>query len=342
MPGRLLALIYVIALVTVAATVAPAQAQPSDADPRGSFDSSHFTKPPPPSAKQLWDWYAEASQLHDQGKVDEAWKVYSRIWQHKKTYDVAASMGEVCAKRGDYASAARYYRFALETVVPTQSPDFAEAVKEELEKALAEVTEVEINVISGDTAATELHVIDETSQRELDLPLFLAPGSYNLKAQAPGFAPRFKSISATPGKVVQWDIDLSPLTVPASTDARSIRTHHPWIVFGVGGLLTAGLGTTSYLFARAGQQEYTAGIDLGQNLPSNACSRGGPTCDRLEKHRATAERYQTYAWISAGGAGVAAIATIVTYVLWEDTEALDISVEHTGLDGWKVGWTHAF
>lgn len=343
MLGRLLSLVCVLPLVALAVSVAPRQAQAEPhADERGSFDQSHSTKPPPPSAKQLWDWYGEASRLLDQGKVDEAWKVYKRIWEHKKTYDVAASMGEVCAKRGEYASAARYFRFALETVVPTQSPDFAQAVKEELENALAQVTEVEINVISNGKAPTELHVLDENTQRELELPLFLQTGSYNLKAQAPGFAPRFKTIIATPGKVVQWDIELLPLTIPDATDPRSVKTRHPWLVFGVGGLLTAGLATTSYLFAHAAQTEYDAGFELGENLTADACVRGGEVCDKIEKHRKAAYRYQKLTWFSAGGAGLAAVATILTYVLWEDSEALDVTVERAGPDGWQVGWTHAF
>ncbi len=274
MLGSLHSLIYVIPLLALATSVTPAQAQQTNADARGSFDQSHSTKPPPPSAKQLWDWYGEASKLHDQGKVDEAWRVYKRIWEHKKTYDVAASMGEVSAKRGEYAVAARFYRFALETVVPTQSPDFVEAVKEELQKALTQVTEVEINVVTSDKAATELHVIDEKSQLELELPLFLEPGTYNLKAQAPGFAPRFKSITATPGQVVQWDVELEPITLANATDDRTVKTRHPWLVFGIGGLITAGLGTTSYFLARESRKEYNAGVDLGEGLsPTGVCRR---------------------------------------------------------------------
>jgi tetratricopeptide (TPR) repeat protein len=327
--------------MAAAVSVTPAQAQ-SNSDTRGSFDQSHSTKPPPPSAKQLWDWYGEASKLHDQGKVEEAWKVYKRIWEHKQTYDVAASMGEVCAKRGEFALAARYYRFALETVVPTQSPDFVEAVKEELHKALAEVTEVEINVTTAGEQASELHVIDEKTQRELELPLFLEPGNYNLKAQAPGFAPRFKAIAAVPGQVVQWDIDLVRLTPAEAEAARTTKTRHPWLVFGIGGLVTAGLGTTSYLLAREARKEYNAGIELGKGLSPRACLTASQECTQLEAHSDASDRYQKLSWLSAGGAGVAAIATIVTYVLWEDTDPIEVTVERTGTDGWKVGWTHAF
>lgn len=342
MSGRLHSLIYVISLLAIATSVTEARAQTKGSAARGSFDQSHNNTPPPPSAKQLWDWYGEASKLHDQGKVDEAWKVYKRIWEHKKTYDVAASMGEVSAKRGEYAQAARYYRFALETVVPTQSPDFVEAVKEELQKALAQVTEVELNVATTDAAATELHVIDEKSQRELELPLFLEPGHYRLKAQAPGFAPRFKTIAATAGRVVQWQVDLVPLRTTAATHDRTVKTRHPGLVFGIGGLVTVGLGATSYLLAREARSEYNAGIDLGADLSENECIDGDRRCSQIQKHGDAADRYQKLSWLSAGGAGLAAIATIVTYVLWEDTEPLEVSFESPGGDGLKVGWTHAF
>jgi hypothetical protein len=336
--GRLPSLIYAISLA-VATFVTPARSQPSNA---ASFQQPQASQAPP-NAKQLWEWYEEASQLHDRGKVDEAWKVYQRIWEHKKTYDVAASMGEVCAKRGEYARAARYYWFALETVVPTQSPDFVEAVKEELHKALARVTEVEINVTTTDDKhARKLHVIDQKTQRELELPLFLDPGSYNLKAQAPGFAPRFKAITAVPGQVVQWNIDLAPLTAADTADERLGKTRHPWLVFGIGGLLTAGLGTTSYLLARESRQQYNAGVALGEGLAKSECANGGPKCQQLEAHLDAAVRYETWSILGAGGAGLVAIGTIITYMLWEDTAPVEIGLERVGPEGWKVGLTHAF
>lgn len=296
------------------------------------------TTPPP---HELWDWYGEASRLHDQGKINEAWTLYKKIWKHKQTYDVAASMGEICARRAQFALAARYYRFAIETVVPTQSPEFVKALNEEYAKARREITEVELQTTPKSVEG--LRIVDEERDVELEQPLFLEVGNHRLRAEAPGYATVTKFVSARPGAVVRWDIELAPLSTVVPDDPRTARTRHPALVFGVGGALTLGLGAGAFLMGKQAKEQYDDGDAAGALLPSDACvTSTSPRCAELDDAYARAERSERIALGLAGGAALTAIGTVLVYWLWEDEEEVSVSLKQTQGGGWEVGLNHAF
>jgi hypothetical protein len=295
-----------------------------------------------PTAQQLWDWYGEASRLHDQGKVNEAWNLYKKIWKYKQTYDVAASMGEICARRAQFALAARYYRFAIETVVPTQSPDFVKAVNEEYSKARREITEVEVNTTPQHVKG--LRIVDEANDVELEQPLFLEVGNHRLRAEAPGYATVTKFVSAQAGAVIEWEVEMTPLSAVVPDDPRTTKTRHPAIVFGVGGALTLGLGAGAYLMERQAKAQYEDGEKAGSLLDRDSCSGGSetPQCKDVSNAYDRAQQSERTAIALAGGAGLAALATVIVYLVWQDEAEVSVSLEQTPGNGWKVGYGHAF
>jgi hypothetical protein len=294
-----------------------------------------------PTAEQLWDWYGEASRLHDQGKVNEAWNLYKKIWKYKQTYDVAASMGEICARRAQFALAARYYRFAIETVVPTQSPDFVKAVNEEYSKARREITEVEVKTTPQHVKG--LRIFDEGNDVELEQPLFLEVGNHRLRAEAEGYATVTKFISAQPGAVIEWEVEMTPLSAVVPDDPRTSKTRHPGIVFGVGGALTLGLGAGAYLMERQAKEQYDDGERAGAAIDRDGCTDSeAAQCKDLADAYDRAQRSERTAIALAGGAGLAALATVIVYLVWEDEEAVSVSLEQTPGNGWKVGYGLAF
>lgn len=295
-----------------------------------------------PSAQELWAWYGEASRLHDQGKVNEAWRLYKKIWKYKQTYDVAASMGEICARRAQFALAARYYRFAIETVVPTQSPDFVKAVNEEYSKARREITEVELS--TSPKQVEGLRILDEENDVVLEQPLFLEVGNHRLRAEAPGYATVTKFVAAQPGAVVQWDIELTPLSEVVADDPRTAKTRHPALVFGVGGAVTLGLGAGAYWMNHKANQQYDEAEQLGAALPSTGCFAGADSarCDELQAASDRAYRSEKISIGLAAGAGLAAVTTVLVYWLWESDQEVSVSLAPLPNDGWKLGFTHAF
>lgn len=294
-----------------------------------------------PSTQELWDWYGEASRLHDQGKINEAWKLYKKIWRHKQTYDVAASMGEICARRAQFALAARYYRFAIETVVPTQSPDFVKALNEEYAKARREVTEVEVDTTPDDVEG--LRIFNEANNVELELPLFLEVGNHRLRAEARGYASVTKFIAAQPGAVVEWKIEMAPLSDVVPDDPRTAKTRHPALVFGVGGALTVGLGVGAYVMGEQAKDQYADGQRAGALLEPNECVMTNTArCRELDDAYDRAARSDRIAIGLAAGAGLTAIGTLLVYWLWEDDAEMSVSLNQTQDRGWKVGLSHVF
>src|SRR5690606_38230876 len=104
-------------------------------------------------------------------------------------------MGEICARRAQFALAARYYRHAIETVAPTQTPEFIKAVNDEYSKVRREVTEL---ALTTTPKVASLRVFDDTNDVELELPLFLEVGQHRLRAEAPGYGAVTKTFTAEP------------------------------------------------------------------------------------------------------------------------------------------------
>lgn len=286
--------------------------------------------------KQLWDWYGKASAFHDAGKLSEAWTLYQRIWNYRKTYDVATSLGGICLERAQYALAAHYYKIALQEMVPTQSPRFVEGVKQAYEKARAQVTEIETSVaVNGRESSIPVTIFEQGADVYLEQPVFLEPGDHVLEARAKGWKPVTLRIQARPGSKVHWAIDFdtpqeesdeAPAPALERPSQRYERVRHPWIVFPVGGVVTAGLALGAVSNIVQGRNAYDSVLAL--DLSAGECRGGNSTarCQRAEALRERTGDADTRAWLFGGGAAVAAIATGVVYWLWETESPVSASI----------------
>lgn len=284
--------------------------------------------------KQLWDWYGKASALHDAGKLSEAWTLYQRIWNYRKTYDVATSLGGICLERAQYALAAHYYKIALQEMVPTQSPRFVDGVKQAYEKARAQVTEVETSVfVNGRESSIPVTILEQGADVYLEQPVFLEPGEHLLEARAKGWKPVTLQVQARPGSKINWAIEFDTPQAepeeappPERSTQRYERVRHPWIVFPVGGVVTAGLALGAVSNIVQGRDMYDSVLEL--QLSPGECSSGNSTarCARADNLRQRTRDADTRAWLFGGGAAVAAIATGIVYWLWETEIPVSASI----------------
>lgn len=296
-------------------------------------------------ARQLWEWYGQASDLHDAGKLDEAWEIYQKIWQHRQTYDVATSMAGICMHRQQFARAAHYYHVALREMVPTQTPEFVASVTREFESARSKTTEVTIEVQPPDVQGLVIEDLDR--QEHVELPLYLVPGTTQLRATADGYPPRTFTIDARPGLQVTWNINFNqpegasgarPIddSKPAS---RTTSTRHPWVVFPVGGLVTAGLAAGAAINFDLGQQRYNEVRDI--HVPPNACNanRQRAECESIRRLKREGDRADALGLGLSIGAGAMAIATVVTYWLWETEVPVEVQA---GKSSAMLRWGYDF
>jgi hypothetical protein len=295
-------------------------------------------------SKQLWDWYGQASALHDAGNLGEAWALYQRIWKYRKTYDVATSLGGICFQREQYALAAHYYRIALDKMVPTQSPEFVNGVRQAYEKARAKVAELHVDVRPlADGRVPAVSLFDVDANVELEEPVFLEEGERTLEARTPGQAAVELRVAAKPGATVQWTVEFATgddRTVVVSPERTSLR-RHPWIVFPMGGLLTAGLTYGAVYNANLGVESYDDVRRLSLTPGECFTSVQSERCGRAQELREQSREADARALWFGGGAVLAAAATVTVYWLWE-TET-PVSVGYRPNEGYgEMRFTYEF
>lgn len=299
-------------------------------------------------SRQLWDWYGQASDLHDAGKLSEAWALYQRVWRYRKTYDVATSLGGVCFQREEYALAAHYYRIALDEMVPTASPSLVAEVEAAFEKSQARATALRVAIKASEgKVASPVTITDVQANVVVEAPYYLEPGDRELEARTPGRPAVTRRLRAKPGQTVEWEIDFGaneparPRETPQLSTVRTTTVRHPWIVFPIGGLLTGALGYGTWVNAARGADAYDSTRNL--SLSPGACSGAAPAaaCDRAADLRQQARDAETRAWLFGGGAALTAVATGIVYWLWETEVPVEVGFDPAGSRS-EMRWSYEF
>ncbi len=100
-------------------------------------------------------------------------------------------------------------------------------------------------------------------QSPLADPLFLAPGSYEIRAEAPAHAPAAQRIVARAGETASVDLKLMPSTHPEGKPAW------PAVLLGIGAAAGVGLGIGLMITSFSKYDDATAaGEDCVDNAPS--------------------------------------------------------------------------
>lgn len=320
-------------------SAAPMTPNVNDDAPTGAIPGSEA--PPNASARemQLYQLYAEASKLHDAGQFDQAYERYQRIWAEKQSYDVAASMGDIDLRREHYAIAATHFRFALDHMPVTQNKLYLATLQSGFDKARPHVAEVRV---TPHPAVTDLQISDGVTGERYQQPFYVSPGNHTLKILATGYQVVLQEVAATKAATIDLDVYLSQVgseSVGAKV-ARTAKHRHPEIVFPVGGLVTLGLGAAAtWSFIDAGtKHDALQGLAIG---PSECRDSGSARCRRADDLADTTENREILGWGLAGGAVVAAGATVLVWWLWETDVPVDVAYERDNGE-LSVRWSHAF
>jgi hypothetical protein len=111
----------------------------------------------------------------------QARELLLKVWNGKKTYDVAASLGQVEFKLDHYAAAARYMAFALVNVAPSEKPEFIDRLKKGLREVRLRVGSIRVTVSEPDA---EVSTDDDAfGISPLAQEVFLEPGRHVLIAR---------------------------------------------------------------------------------------------------------------------------------------------------------------
>jgi hypothetical protein len=148
--------------------------------------------------------------LHDRGMLSEAEDVYLVAWKLKKSYDVAANLGNVEADLKHPGRAAAFLAFALREFPVGGKP----SLRESLAKLLAEVRQqvgalrVQLNVPGAEV------LVDGVSLGSFPLPddVFVEPGPHRILAKAAGYRDAQATAKVAKGQAQEVRLELKPKT----------------------------------------------------------------------------------------------------------------------------------
>lgn len=292
------------------------------------------------SAETTRDTYRKAATLIKENRLEEAEKALREVWSESKSYDVAASLGELERRLEKYAEAARYLSFAIANLPPYESEKKLVALKGWFDDCRGRVASYVVTAnVEGATVSVDGVEIARTP---LDGPLYVEPGQHEIAVSKAGFKPASKSVAASAGSAEEIPLELAPevsaVQRPPNTEVLAPRVvvqpvasaphdsvvskPNPWILVAGGAVTVGGLVTGLVFNAKANGAFSDAEqvTDLQGNYYCTGLSSTGAYCQDLRDNVKTGDRYRNYSTVGFAVAGVAAIGT-VTYWLWPRKKA---------------------
>ncbi|WP_441292067.1 PEGA domain-containing protein [Sorangium sp. KYC3313] len=272
-------------------------------------------------------------RLYDQSRWAEAHVVFLEAWALKKSYAVAANLGDVELMLGDPRSAAVHLAYALREFPADEAPALRKLLTERLEEAQRRVA---ILRVRGAPPGAEL-LVDGKPLPEEEEPeeIYLEPGTHRVTARRDGYAEAEKVVTVAAGtrQVVTLVLVERPTTNAAGTaklpetavvwPARSAEEYagRPRRAVLIGGAATmgaavvAGVGFTGLSNSKAADADALA-AELARDGGRSACwSRITPRCAALNDLNTESDTFHDLAVAGFVGAGVVGAATLV-YWLW--------------------------
>ena len=265
--------------------------------------------------------YRQAEAAFTAGKIEEAHQLLLEAWSIRRTYDVAAALGQAELELKLYRDAAEHLDFAVRNFAPLESEVALDGIKSDLRSAKSQVAELRLAV--SEPGATVLVNGKPVGQSPLAASLFLEPGTHDFGAELAPDRNLARRMALARGGTYDLELVLppsSPAAKQAPSDSASTNYTPPIITAVVGGL-ALGAGVTLLVIASSKDQERE---DLLAGLPGpNPCGAGSSAisqCEEVSVLATSASHLRTGAFVSFGaalGAGVA------TYFLWPKAQASD-------------------
>ena len=300
--------------------------------------SSESTASGPGAEEDAEHLFQQARALHDQKKWQEAEALYRQAWDRQRSFKIAANLAVVELKLEKPRDAAEHLQFALRNL-PTDDPKIAEArarLEQMLDEASRQVGTVSVQVTEPNaTISVDGDVVGTTP---LESPLFVSMGAHVLKVEKAGLQSVTHPLAVVAGESYVVPIQLDPIPAPRpppapTQDRSSIEESAPRkssslrtvVLIGEAALtLTATGFGIAYAVGASDQNDHArqSADALNRAYPGDISICGTaskvhpPECGGLatsREHANELSRWETVAFVTAGGL---AAATIATYLLW--------------------------
>lgn len=278
------------------------------------------------------DLLTRGTEALSANRNEEARSLLSEAYRLRRSYDVAAALGQAELELGKHRDAAEHLEFSIREFPPGESRKLLKQLQDALVTAKAHVATLRISVNQPSCEVTVDGALIGTSP--LPGEVFLEPGQHTIGARVGVGSAVDRSVSVVAGKEYSVELTLNPRAANLASDAnaegnvdlqglppheRSSEVSPKTIVLVGAGAVTAvllGLGIAERLRASDADEE----ARVVRDRLSGNCDPGAPSAlcreliDTLDR-RNQANRLAIYSFI---GAGVTGAATAAIWTLWKE------------------------
>jgi hypothetical protein len=232
--------------------------------------------------------FEQGNTLYDAQRWPEARDAFLAAWKLKRSYDVAANLGDVELLLGEARSAAEHLAYALREFPAGGKPALRATLTKRFDEARRLVGALRIQVSKP---GAEVFVDGRSiGYAPIDDEVFVEPGTHQLTAQREGYTDATVSIEAKAGGASEVTLTLEPAAAPAVTaklpEATVVQPAHsaeeyaggPRRAMLIGGAATAGAAAvagvvfTVLAVAKGDEAESQRDALVRENGPG-ACTR---------------------------------------------------------------------
>jgi len=273
----------------------------------------------------------------NEGKYDDALRIYSEAWRLKQSPDIAANLAQTESELGKHRDAAEHFSFALAHLLPSTTDEQKKALADGLEQEKKEVGTLRVTLEPADSVLT----LDDAP---VALPpsgeLFVTPGEHHCSVTHEGYQTTTEAVQLSKGSSQVLWIKLAPVgggakgeaSAPAAPSGASSdqppefdhASHRPLVPVIVGaGVVAVGAAVgVGFMLSANSSQDDANRIKAGLT-GSNPCGTGtpyGPECNALHDKNSSIDSARRVEVVGFSVAGAAAIGTAL-YLLWPHTDA---------------------
>ena len=310
-----------------------------------------------PAAPGADEQFAAGQAAFDQGDYATARLAYLEVWNRRRTYDVAANLGQAELEMGLFRDAAEHFSFAIANAPPSVPAETRDAMRALLEQARKEVAVLGIQGLPDGAAV----LVDgrAVATAPIDRDLYIEPGKHVVEVDLGGSAPEKRELTGIKGERHSLVFSAPPATQVAGTGSEPLSPEPAdpaagdssgpsWVPVAVGGTITAlGLvGGVGFTLAASSKRD-----DRDEQLAalggSSACGSGtvyAAECSKIDQLDSDANQYRNLGVAGFVTAGVAGVATAV-YLLWprqSSSEQAVLVAPAVGRNGGSVNLSGAF
>jgi len=281
---------------------------------------------PTTESQHVRDLMRRGFAAFDANNYESARALLLEAWTIRKSYDVAAALGQCEIELRQYRDAAEHLDYALHNFAPKEKPALEAQIQDGLTLAKQYVATLQVQITP---ATAELRVDNVAVRLPPGGTLYVEPGAHVIEASQ-GVASDRREITVAAGRDHHVDLHVSPgapatasTSVPNPGDtppnAQPPTASRPtWIPIVTGGLALAGTATWLGFWAASSSARDDAQKYQSELGPSD-CTSGAASPTTCDSARDAYDRSRTNATISHVGLGVAiagGAATLGYFLFW--------------------------